>query len=109
MKTEQPILVSSIVAKEEFPKGRCITFAGYMCTEGSKQFGVSQTSGSANELIPLTVQGIALCQIGMSVTAGAKLQVMDDGYVSPYSDGEIIGYAMDAASNVGDLVRVLLV
>ncbi len=109
MKTEQPILITTITAKDKFEKGILIFSNGYIATEGSKPLGVSQTSAEANDLIPLTVQGIALVQIAFPVAVGEKLQAMDDGYAAPYSGGEIVGYSLDAASNTGDLVRVLLV
>ena len=109
MKTEQPILVTTVTAKDKFGKGILVFSNGYLATEGSKPLGVSQTSAEANDLIPLTVQGIALVQIALPVTVGEKLQAIDDGYVAPYSGGEIVGYSLDAGSNTGDLVRVLLV
>ena len=109
MKTEQPILVTTITAKDKFSKGILVFSNGYLATEGSKPLGVSQTSAEANDLIPLTVQGIALVAIDRAVTVGEKLQAMDDGYATPYGAGEIVGYSLDAGSNAGDLVRVLLV
>lgn len=109
MKTEQPILITTITAKESFPKGRCIGANGYMSVEGDKPLGISHLSADFNELIPLIVQGIALVAIDRAVTVGEKLQVMDDGYATPYNAGEILGYSLDAGSNYGDLIRVLLV
>ena len=109
MKTEQPILVTTVTAKDKFGKGILVFSNGFLATEGSKPLGVSQTSAEANDLIPLTVQGIALVQIALPVTVGEKLQTIDDGYVAPYAGGEIVGYSLDAGSNAGDLVRVLLV
>jgi len=108
MKTEQPILITSIVAKESFPKYRFISFNGYLSAEGTKPFGVSQTEADVNEFVPIVTQGIAVVSAADYIDVGSKVKVMDDGYAADYDGGEVAGYALDQSAGPGQLIRILL-
>lgn len=108
MKTEQPILITSIDAKESFPKYRFISFNGYLSAEGTKPLGVAQVDADANDLVPIIVQGIAIVVSSDYIAAGSKVKVMDDGYAADYDGGEVAGYALDTSTGPSQLIRILL-
>ena len=108
MLTEQPILITSIVAGEAIPKNRFIDFSGSLESEGNKPLGVSNADTNINNMLPVCVQGIALVLTSAAIVKGTAVQSMSDGYAGPQSTGIIAGYAMDEATGADQLIRVLL-
>ena len=108
MKTEQPILITSILANQDFPKNRFISFDGYLGSEGAKSLGVCSAETSLNELAPVACNGIVLIETTAAVSQGAKVQTYDDGYAGPDNGGPTEGYALDAATGANEFIRVLL-
>src|SRR5690606_9107063 len=111
MKTEQPILISSIKAAADLSssKNLFIGFDGDICANGAKALGVLNADTDLNEQAPVTTAGIALVLTGNSVSLGDKLQSNGSGKAITFSSGEANGYALDAANGADELIRVKLV
>ena len=110
MLTEQPILITSIQCKEpgEIIKNRFIGFDGTYGLEGVKSLGVVNADTNQGEMTPVTVKGIALIEAGGPISMGSGIETFDDGLAAPLTSGTLEGYAMDAASGAGQIIRILL-
>jgi hypothetical protein len=108
MKTEQPILITSITAPANTAKNLFIGFNGALCAANTKALGVSADDALLGEQLPVTVIGIAIVKVGQSLSQGAKVSSDANGRAVPYTTGDYIGNALDSASS-DEFVRVLLV
>jgi len=112
MKTEQPILITSITASGNsgatISKNLLIGFTGVVLANGAKQFGVCNADTSINEQAPIMCIGIALVKTSAAISLGASVYSSAVGLAAP--SGTIVeGYALDASSGTDELIRVLLV
>lgn len=110
MKTEQPILITSIAAAADLSakQNLFIGFDGAVCGSGVKPLGVLSANTDENEQAPVCCLGIALVYSGAALSAGAKVQSNAAGKAITYSSGAVAGYVLDAATGADELIRVLL-
>lgn len=109
MKTEQPILITSIVAAANLSKNLFIGFNGALPASDVKTLGVVNADSDSGENAPVMVLGIALVYSNAAITQGAAVTTHSNGKAKPISGSEIInGYALDSASGPDELIRVLL-
>ena len=111
MKTEQPILITSIIAGADLSasKNLFIGFDGRICGNGSKALGVLNADTNINEQAPVACVGIALVFSGAAVSLGAKVQSNAAGKAITFALGEFNGFALDASLGADELIRVKLV
>ncbi len=109
MKTEQPILITSITAVAALAKNLFIGFDGHVCGNGKKALGVCNAETDSGEQAPVAANGIALVLSGAAVSIEDKIQSDANGKAITFSSGEANGYALDAATGVDELIRLLLV
>jgi hypothetical protein len=110
MKTEQPVLITSILATADLSEKQnlFIGFDGAVCGNGVKPLGVLNANTNLNEQAPLTCLGISLVYSGAAVSKGAKVQCNAAGKVITYASGAVAGFALDASTGADELIRVLL-
>ncbi|HSL87606.1 MAG TPA: capsid cement protein [Bacteroidales bacterium] len=110
MKTEQPVLITSIKCEiaEGAVKHRFIRFNGFYGEEGYKSLGVCNANTAFGEMIPVMAKGIAIVETGGPVNQGSPVESFDDGVALTQTTGPLEGYALDAASGAGELIRILL-
>lgn len=108
MKTEQPILITSILAADDLAKNTFIDFFGYTANGSAKCLGVCNADTSTDEQAPVTVKGIALVKTSVAFVIGDAIKVDGSGLATVIGVGPIEGYALDAASGANELIRVLL-
>ena len=110
MKTEQPILITSIEAAADLSakQNLFIAFDGTVCGSGVKPLGVLNANTDEGEQAPVCCVGIALVYSGAAVAKGAKLQCNAAGKAITYAAGAVAGYALDEATGADELIRVLL-
>ena len=108
MKTEQPILITSIKAAVDIPKNVFVSLSGNIADATHLPIGVSNDSAIAGDMIPVAVIGIALVQTGATpVTALSPVTSDANGLAIPSTDASLTrGIALDAGEN--SLIRVLL-
>lgn len=111
MKTEQPVLITSITAVTDLSasKNYFIGFNSEICGDGAKALGVLNANTSQGEMAPVTVSGIALVITGSAISQGDKIQSNEDAKAITFVSGEVNGYALDEAAGADELIRVLLV
>ena len=137
MKTEQPILITSIKAAANISKNYLVGFDGNICSNNAKPLGVSNADASTDEQLPLVCKGIALvysykalsqgdplvCHTGKVNTADSLAVGIPVDTTPVLSDAAqptlsltgsilpqvIVGYALDDASGADVLIRILLV
>ena len=109
MKTEQPILITSITAAADLSKNLFIGFDGAVCGNGKKALGVCNAETDSGEQAPLMSIGIALLLSGAAVSIEDKIQSDANGKAITFSSGEANGYALDAATGADELIRIKLV
>lgn len=110
MKTEQPILITSIEAGADLSakQNLFIAFDGTVCGSGAKPLGSLNANTNLAEIAPVVCAGIALVYSGAAISVGAKLQSNAAGKAIPYASGAVAGYALDASTGADELIRVLL-
>lgn len=110
MKTEQPILITSIVAGSDLSakQNLFISFNGTVCSAGDKPLGVLNANTNLDEMAPVTCVGIALIYSGAAISVGDKLECDSAGKAITQSSGAVVGYALDEATGADELIRVLL-
>jgi len=110
MKTEQPILITSILASADLSakQNLFIGFDGAVCGSGIKPLGSLNANTNSGEMAPVVCAGIALVYSGAAVSVGAKLQSNAAGKAITYASGAVAGYALDASIGTDELIRVLL-
>ena len=110
MKTEQPILITSITATADLSakQNLFIGFDGAVCGNGAKPLGSLNANTNLSEEAPVVSVGIALVYSGAAITSGDKIQSNAAGKAITYSSGAVAGYSLDDATGVDELIRVLL-
>lgn len=108
MKTEQPILITSIKATASLSKNLFVGFNGALCSGSAKALGVCNADTSLNEQAPIVCSGIAIVKTSAAISLGASVYSSATGLAAP--SGSIVeGYTLDNASGADELIRVLLV
>lgn len=104
-------LTLTVLAAGALAACRFVTQAGAYPAAGAKAFGVTRSSATIGDLVPVDVQGTAIVEAGAAVTLDADLMVDATGRVVPLTVGTKypVARAMQAASDAGDLIEVLLI
>lgn len=110
MKTEQPLLITSIIASANLSKNLFVGFNGALPASDVKALGVVNADSDLGENTPVMVQGIALVYSYDVISKGAAVTTHSSGKAKAVESSEVInGYALDSASAANELIRVLLV
>lgn len=107
MKTEQPILTTSIPATAALTARRFVTTAGAVPAAGAKVLGVANTNYDIGEQAGLGVLGILLVEAGAAVAADAKVESDASGRAITLAAGDPCGRALDVATAAGQFIRVV--
>ena len=108
MKTEQPVLITTITAQSAITKNLFIGFDGNLCAAAAKSLGVSNADTDSGEELPVMSLGIALVYSGAAVTAGDAVESDASSKAVTLSAGEKNGEALDSATGADELIRVKL-
>jgi len=109
MKTTSPGNTTSILAAANVVKNRFIGFDGNYPAADAKSFGVINDDTDSGYQAPVVIDGIVLVEASAAITLGAKVTTTNVGKAKAVSASEAVnGYALDAASADGDLIRVQL-
>lgn len=107
MKTQQPALITSVVAVVDLPRNRFAGFSGALCAAGAKALGTVQADTEADNVAPVSVLGICLITAGAAVAVGAAVESDASGRAVTLAAGASNGIALDAATAVGDVIRIV--
>ncbi len=107
MKTEQPLLITSVLATAALTAKRFVTNAGAVPAAGAKVLGVANAGYDIGEQAGVGVIGIFLVEAGAAVAADANVQTDASGRAITLDAGVDCGRAMDAAGAAGQFIRVV--
>lgn len=107
MKTQQPVLTTSILAVDGLTAQRFAGLDGKVCAAGAKALGVCDADTGAGEMAPVHVLGIVLVETAGAVTAATEVQSDAEGRAVPKAAGISNGIALDAAVEAGALIRIV--
>jgi predicted RecA/RadA family phage recombinase len=105
----RPILSLGVIAGGALAACRFITPAGAYPAAGADTLGVTRTPALASgDRVLVDVMGTAAVEAGAAITAGAEVEVLADGRITPKASGKARGKALEAASGAGKVIEVLL-
>lgn len=107
MKTQQPVLTTSVIAMVDLPRYRFADFAGGICGAGRRALGTVEVDTVADNMAPISALGICLVITGGAVTAGVEVESDADGCAVTLDAGAANGVAMDGATAAGDVIRIV--
>ena len=109
MKTEQPLLITSISAGADLSKNLFVSFAGVLPAADAKSLGVVNADTSSGNMAPVMLAGIALVKSSAAVSVGAAVTTDAAGKAKAVAAAEAVnGYSLDEASGPDELIRILL-
>jgi Uncharacterized conserved protein (DUF2190) len=107
MKTQA---ISLTISMQTLTDAICRRFFGFnntMSTAGAKALGVVECNTGAGGTAPINVTGLLLVQAGGAINAGAEVQSNEIGQAITLGAGKSNGFAVDAAVQAGDLIRII--
>jgi hypothetical protein len=107
MRTEQPVLTTSVMAQENLARFQFVGFDGNVCAAGAKALGVVATNTGVGNMAPAGVLGIFCVIAGAPITVGLDVEADANGNAIPHNTGVVNGVAMDAATVAGNVIRVV--
>ena len=110
MSTYTDVLTKTLLATGAVGRGRFVGLSGaQIASAGVEAFGLALHDMDEGEAAPVVVQGSALAEAGAAISAGSKVQSDDSGRAIAYQGGGVLGIALEAASDAGEFIEVLLV
>ncbi|MFN3328514.1 MAG: DUF2190 family protein [Fervidobacterium pennivorans] len=110
MKTQQPLLKISIKASANLENlMRFVGFNGNYAGAGAAALGVLDAATNQGEQAPVITYGVVLVEAGAAISAGQAIESDAQGRAVPRTTGVLLGYALDAASGGGEIIRIKLV
>jgi len=80
-----------------------------LCGDGEECLGVLQATAASGDICEVMVTGISKASAGTSLTKGLLVASDTNGQVVAAASGDhILGWTLDAVSNAGELVTVLI-
>ncbi|WP_405119213.1 DUF2190 family protein [Pseudomonas leptonychotis] len=107
MKSQQVLLTTTVLALAALTARRFAGFDGNVCAAGAKALGVIEVSTDADNAAPANVLGVILVEAGAAISAGAEVQSDASGKAITKAAGVGNGFAWDAATAAGDLIRIV--
>lgn len=107
MKSQNVILITSVVATADLTRRRFVGFDGNLSAAGVKALGVVEVDTEAGGVAPANVLGVILVEAGAVIAAGAEVQSDADGKAITKAAGVANGTAWDAATVPGDVIRIV--
>ena len=105
--TFHPLLTLTVIAGAAIAaERRFIGFDGNVTPEGAKALGTNPVTADAGEPMPVDSHGVILVEAGAAVALGVQVQSDADGRAVTLAGGASNGWAMDAATAAGDLIRI---
>ena len=108
MNTYAPAQQITITANSAITNKRFVDFNSDPCAAGTKSLGVADDDAAAGEILSLVTLGVAIVEAGAAITKGSAVESAAGGKAITKSTGTLNGYALDAATQAGDFIRVFL-
>ena len=99
---EVAILQKTVIATATLTQYRGATLAGAAVSAAGNGYPCA-TGGVSGDAIPMVLLGVAVCEAGAAISAGALLEFDSAGRFITRSAGAIVGRALSAAAGSGSL------
>lgn len=99
-------LTLSIKASATLAANRGVTVAGAVPAAGANVIGFTRTAAASGDLVPTDADGTVLAEAGAAISAGAALEVDNQGRVITKNTGATVGRALAAAGAAGDVIEI---
>ena len=104
-----PILTLPLIAAAALSANRFTTFAGAVPGAGAKAAGVTQYAAATGDAVAGNVLGTTKVEAGGAIAVGGPIKSDASGKaIAQGGTGEILGYAIEAASADGKIIEMLL-
>ena len=105
--TFHPILTITVVAAVAIEQTRrFIGFDNKIAAAGAKALGTNPVTAKALEHMPVDSHGVILVEAGGAIALGTEVEGDAQGRAVTLAGGKSNGWAMDAATAAGDLIRI---
>lgn len=105
MKTEKVLNIESVKATTGITKSRYVRATGAQAAAGEQVLGVADLDAAIGQQASVKTHGIILVESGAAVAVDARLQSDAQGRAVTLAGGRDAGYALDAATAAGQLIR----
>lgn len=99
-------LTLSILASATLSACRGVTVAGAVPSAGANVIGFTRTSAASGDLVPVDADGTVMAEAGAAISAGAALEVDNQGRVITRNTGAVVGRALKAAGAAGQQIEI---
>jgi len=106
MKTASIALTLSLLASSDIPKLRFVDYNGAKCPAESRAIGVSEDSATTGEVFPVNTLGVLIVESGDALAVGDAVESDAEGRAVTVTTGAVNGWAMDAATAAGEIIRI---
>lgn len=106
MKTAIIALTISLLASSDIPKLRFVDYNGAKCPAKARAIGVSEDSAATGEVFPVNTLGVLIVESGGAIALGAAVESDAEGRAVAVTTGVVNGWAMDAATAAGEVIRI---
>lgn len=107
----QNLIITIDAAAANLKRCRFVTGAGAYPAAKALALGVVHEDVDTGDRLPAAVNGVVLVESGAAVTLTngmAKIETDATGRAVPFTDGVVLGIAIDAATAAGQFIRVKL-
>ena len=102
------LLIDSVLAQVALTKQRFVGFDGKVCAANVLALGVCDVDTDQGQYAPVAISGILLIEAASAITQGSKVASDASGKaVTGYTIDTCNGYALDAATAAGDIIRIV--
>ena len=106
--TFHPVLTVSVTAAADLnDERRFVGVDGNLAAAGAKALGTNNAAFAAGEQASVDAIGVILVEAGGAMAAGVEVQSDADGRAIELNGGASNGWALDAATAAGDVIRIV--
>lgn len=106
------LLTLTVTAAATLSANRGVTTAGAVPAAAARIAGVTRTSGSSGDLVPIDVLGTTVMESGAAIAVGARVEVDNQGRAITLAAGVCVGAmapGQAAVGAAGALVEIVLI
>src|SRR5579883_2879528 len=109
MSQYKPLFTLSVAATAAIVAQTFVTAAGANAAAGAAALGVARSDGAVGDLVPVDTLGTALVTASGAIPQFGAIEVGANGQAAAHNAGKVVGIALEAAINPGDVIEVYLI
>ena len=103
------LLTLSVLAAVDLTANHFVSPTGGLPTVSSNTLGVANMDTEAGSIAPVIVAGTASVVASAAILKGAAIETLADGRAVTKDSGVAVARALEAATQAGDVIQVLLI